>query len=219
MDVYRTEEEQVAAMQQWWRENGTRVLIAVVLAVASYAGWKWWQVTQQEKAAQAAVLYQGMMKSLQELTEGGDAAKDAGVRMQKAGEALITDHAGSSYAQYAALMLAASAVEADDYAKAEKFLRTALEANGGEGMNAIITERLARVVSAQGRHDEALSLLAGEVPATLQSGRENTRGDILAAAGKRAEARAAWEKAKAAAGKDDPLLQLLAMKLDYVAGE
>lgn len=219
MDVYRTEEEQVAAMQQWWRDNGTRVLIAIVLAVASYAGWKWWQVSQAEKAHEAAGLYQGMMKSLQELTQGGDASKDAGVRLQKAGDTLIADHAGSSYAQYAALMLAANAVEADDYAKAEKYLRTALTVDGGDGMNAIITERLARVLSAQGKHDEALSLLTGDVPATLVSGRENTRGDVLAAAGKSAEARAAWEKAKVAAGKDDPLLPLLDMKLDYVAGE
>ena len=71
MDVYRTEEEQVAAIQKWWQQNGKAVLVAVVLAVASYAGWVWYKRTQLEASYAASGLYQTMMQSYQELAAGG----------------------------------------------------------------------------------------------------------------------------------------------------
>lgn len=219
MDVYRTEEEQVAALQRWWRDNHKPVIAAVVLAVASYAGWKWYQHTEQEKAVAAAGLYETMMNSAQEIVAGGPGAADALVRMQRAGETLVSEHAGSVYAQFGALLLAGNAAEVDDLAGAEKYLRQALAVDGGAGSQVIIENRLARVLSAQGKHDDALAVISGDVPDVLVAAREETRGDVLLAQGKRGEARAAYEKAKAAAGDDAAARGFLAMKLDYVAGE
>jgi predicted negative regulator of RcsB-dependent stress response len=219
MDVYRTEEEQVAALQRWWRENYKPVIAAVVLAVASYGGWKWYQHTQQEKANAAAALYETMMTSAQEIVTAGPGAADALVRMQRAGDALVSEHAGSVYAQFGALLLAGNAAEVDDLAGAEKYLRSALSVDAGTGSKVIIENRLARVLSAQGKHDEALAAISGAVPEALVAAREETRGDVLLAQGKRGEARAAYEKAKVAAGDDEAALGFLPMKLDYVAGE
>ena len=69
-----------------------------------------------------------------------------------------------------------------------------------------------------GRHDDAVAVLAGEVPEALRAGREEVRGDVLLARGDRAGARAAYEKAKAALPKDASG-GFLSMKLDYVAGQ
>jgi predicted negative regulator of RcsB-dependent stress response len=145
MDVYRTEEEQVAAIQRWWQENYKVVIAAILLAVASFGAWKWYQHYQREQSLAAAALYEGMMKSAQEILAGGPAAADAVARMQRAGETLISDHEGSVYSQYGALLLAGNAAEVDDYAGAEKYLRIALAVGGGDGTRVIIENRLARV--------------------------------------------------------------------------
>lgn len=219
MDVYRTEEEQVAAIRNWWQQNGIAVLIAIVLAALTYAGWHWYKQNRVEEALAASSLYQGMMESFQQMAQGGQAAADAEARIVKAGDELINKHGDSIYAQFAALMLAGHAVERDDYAGAEKYLRTALNHDGDKSLTALTTNRLARVLSAQGKHDEALALLQGEVPAKFVSAREDVRGDILLVQGKRVAARAAWQKALDSTPEDDTARSLITMKLDYVAGE
>jgi len=35
VESYRTEEEQVEALKRWWKENGTGILVAILLAVAA----------------------------------------------------------------------------------------------------------------------------------------------------------------------------------------
>lgn len=219
MDVYRTEEEQVAAIRNWWQQNGIAVLVAIVLAALTYAGWHWYKQHKAEEALAASSLYQGMMESFQQMAQGGQAAADAEARIVKAGDELINKHGDSIYAQFAALMLAGHAVEQDDYAGAEKYLRTALNHDGDKSLTALTTNRLARVLSAQGKHDEALALLQGEVPAKFVAAREDVRGDILLVQGKRAAARAAWQKALDSTPEDDTARSLITMKLDYVAGE
>lgn len=219
MDVYRSEEEQIAAIKSWWGENGKLVIAAAVLAVAAFGGWKWYQHYRTEKALAAVALYQTMMQSYQQISAGGPQAADAEARMAKAGDELAADYAGSPYARFAALILAGRAAEKDDYDTAGKQLRAVIARDGKDAVGIIATHRLAHVLSAQGKHDEALALLAGDVPAEFRSAREEARGDVLIAQGKRADARAAWQKALAAAKPQDPARMLLEMKLSYVAGE
>lgn len=219
MDVYRTEEEQIAAIKGWWQRNGIAVLVAAVLAVGVYAGWNWYRHYQLEQSLAASTLYRSMMESLQQASTAGQAGSDAAERVVRAGEELITKHGGSVYAQFAALMLAGGAVANDDLTGAEKYLRQALGQKPDPALRALATDRLARVVSAQGRHDEALALLDDDVPAMLVAARSEVRGDILFAQGKRAEAAAAWKAALDAAPAEDPARGVLEMKVDYASAE
>lgn len=219
MDVYRTEEEQIAAIKGWWRENGIAIAVAVVLAIGAFAGWKWYQHNEKQQELVAVGLYQTLMESYQQAAQAGPDAADAEIRMQKAGQELITGHAGSVYARMAALMLAGRAAEIDNYVDAERHLRFARDADAGDNIGIVASNRLARVLSAQGKHEDALALLAGSVGKEDVTGREDVRGDVLLAQGKRVEARAAWQKALDNAGEQDPSRVLLEMKLAYVAGE
>lgn len=219
MDVYRTEEEQIAAIKSWWKENGSRILMAVLLAVAAFGAWAWYQSHQRDQSRSAAGLYQSFMQSYQQVTAGGPEAVDAEARMGKAGAELMEKYDSTPYARFAALMLAGRAAEKDDYATAEKQLRAALEKSDSDAVGIIATHRLAQVLSAQGKQADALILLQGDVAEEFVAAREEARGDVLLAQGKRAEARAAWQKALAAADPKDPARPLLEMKLSYVAGE
>lgn len=219
MDVYRTEEEQVAAIKAWWAEHGTKILVAVVLAAGLFAGWKWYQKYEMDRRVAAVGIYQSMMDAYQQVMAGGEATADANARLVKAGEQLMADYDDTPYAQFAALLLAGRAVETGDLPGAEKKLRIALEQADTDAMQAIATQRLARVVSAQGKHDDALALLDGKVAQAYAVAQDEARGDVLMAQGKRAEAKAAWQKALAAAKEDDPSRVLLEMKLSYVAAD
>lgn len=219
MDVYRTEEEQIAAIKGWWRENGVAIAVAVVLAIAAFGGWKWYQHHEKQQELAAVKLYQGMMESYQQAAQAGPDAADADARMTKAGEQLATEHADSIYARFAALMLAGRAAETDNYADAERHLRFAREADTRDSIGVVAGHRLARVLSTQGKHDEALALLSGDVGKEFVTAREDVRGDVLLAQGKRTEARIAWQKALDSAAEQDAARVLLEMKLAYVAGE
>lgn len=219
MDVYRTEEEQVAAIRGWWLHNRKVILIAITLALASYGGWKWYQYTQQQADLEAAGLYQNMMTSLQEIAAGGPAATDAEVRFLKAGQTLVADHGDGPYGRYGALLMGGYAAEQDDYAGAEKHLRTALAIDGNAAVSATIEHRLARVLAAQGKYDDALAQLDGTPPEALVATRAEVRGDILLTQGKRGDARKAYQAAFDATKETDSARALLQMKLDYLAGE
>ena len=43
MAEMRTEEEQIEAIKQWWKKNGSSLLIGVGLALAIVFGWQAWQ--------------------------------------------------------------------------------------------------------------------------------------------------------------------------------
>lgn len=219
MDVYRTEEEQIEAIKGWWKKNTVPVVAGVALAIALYGGWNWYRNYQLEQSLVAAALYQSMMQSLQESEAGGEAAADAAQRFDRAAGELLSNHGKSTYALFAALMQASVAVGQDDLPGAEKALRRALEQKPDEAFRALATDRLARVVSAQGRHDEALKLLDGSAPPLLGAGRSEIRGDILFVKGDRAGALEAWRKARAGLPETDPARVAIDMKIDYAAGE
>lgn len=42
MNMQLTEEEQVEALKKWWKENGTAVIVGVVIGISAVVGfWKW----------------------------------------------------------------------------------------------------------------------------------------------------------------------------------
>ena len=70
------EQEQLATLKGWWKDNGTKLLAtlaAVAIAVAGWQGWRDWQASQVQ---QASSLYDSLLKAAQ----AGDAKslRDAG---------------------------------------------------------------------------------------------------------------------------------------------
>jgi len=64
LDSYRTEDEQIQAIKNWWKENGVSTVLTLCVAVAAVFGWRGWQDQQQQKLDAAAVTYQSMLKLL-----------------------------------------------------------------------------------------------------------------------------------------------------------
>ncbi len=189
---YRSDEEQLAALKQWWNDNGTRLVGGVVLAAAVVFGWQGWQSYQQRTALAASQMYQNFLDATNEEAEGGEEAR---ATLGFVASQLKTEHPSSAYASYAAFSLAREAVVEDDLETAEAELRWVLASGVTRTVKDVARIRLARVLAALERYDEAHAFL-DVVQGTGHRGRVNeVRGDILRVQGRLDEARVAYGRA------------------------
>jgi len=191
--VSRTEEEELAVIRDWWQRNGKPLLTGSALALVVVFGWQAWQKHQVSEAQGASVLYQQLLES--SLVADGQA--DVGKVAELAGK-LKTDYAGSHYAQYASLLLAKVAVEAGKLDDARAQLQAVLDKPADATLGELARQRLARVMAAQDKTDDALKLLAGDAEQAFVAAREELKGDLLVKLQRSDEALQAYEKAKAA---------------------
>ncbi|XHF43332.1 YfgM family protein [Metapseudomonas boanensis] len=207
----QTEEEQIAELKDWWQRNGKPLLTGGVLALAVVFGWQAWQKYQTNHAQGASILYQQLLETT--LTPSGtpDAAKVA----ELAGK-LKSEFAGSHYAQYGSLFVAKVAVEAGKLDDAAAELKTVLDKPADDTLAELARQRLARVLAAQGKAEDALKLLEGDADKAFAASREELKGDFLVQLGRADEAHAAYQKAKAAL-PEDAAVGGLQMKIDDLA--
>lgn len=218
MESYRTEEEQVEALKKWWRENGSSTLLAIALGLALVFGWQAWRDNSVAKQEAASAVYQNLLAAVQ--GNNGEMSTEQTATAKHLIGTLREDYAGSAYASYAALFEARFAVAEKDYAAAEQALRAVIDANATEELVQIATLRLARVLAADGRSDDALALLSAN-PTGFGAAFAEARGDIHLLAGNQDLAREAYEQAQAEGGDGmrNPLLAMKLAELGIKAGE
>ena len=207
----QTEEEQIAQIKDWWQRNGKPLLTGGVLALAVVIGWQGWQNYQTNQAQGASALYQQLLESSLPQTGQVDPAK-----VSELAEKLKSEYAGTHYAQYGSLFVAKVAVESGKLDDAAAELKAVLDKPVDANLAELARQRLARVLAAQGKLEEGLKLLEGDADQVYLASREELKGDLLVQLGKADEARAAYEKAKAALA-EDAAVGGLQMKLDDLA--
>ncbi len=189
MEVYTTEEQQVEVIKNWWKENGTSVIAGTVIGLVGLFGWRYYNEHQQTTQEAASQAYNEMSAQLAK----GDAAG-----FEQA-QSFISAHKGDSYAELAALQLAAAAVKVDKLDLAAEQL-TQVATSGDESIRPIAALRLARVLNDQGKADEALAQLGKINNDAFKAQVAEVRGDILQKQGKSEEARDAYQAAADAGG-------------------
>lgn len=210
MDVYTTEQEQVEMLRKWMRDYGPTVIFGAVLGLAAIYGWRYWQGLENQKRETASAAYELVLKQL------SDKAKRAeGVQ---AGAKLVAEQGDSVYADLTSLHLAKAAVEDNKLDEAARHLRAVMDQPEHEALGHIARLRLARLLQAQGKGEEGLSLLSQAQPGDFRASYEEAKGDLYQALGKSNEARAAYQAAQSAKLADLPENRLLAMKLDDLSG-
>lgn len=200
----RTDDEQVEELKRWWRENGSSVIAGVVIALVGLFAWQQWQAYQKRTAEAASAEYVTFLEQYQD--EEGRAGAVA------RGEALIDEYGSTPYAALTGLWLASYQVEQKDYAAAAQRLEWVVSHADGEALAAVARLRLARVLLAAGKYDEALARTQPEVPGFMTQFRE-VRGDIEAARGNTEAATTAYRAALGAA-EDPGLRGVIELKLN-----
>jgi len=205
-----TEEEQLAQIKDWWQRNGKPLVLGAVIALVLVFGWQFWQKHQINQAQSASVVYQQLLDAALESGEA-DAAE-----VSRLGNLLKKDFAGTHYAQYGSLFVAKVAVESGRLDEAASELRSIVDKPADKTLDELARQRLARVLAAQDKADEAIKLLDGKVDAAFVASREELRGDLLVQLGRNDEAHAAYSKAKESLSQD-AAIGGLQMKLDDLA--
>ncbi|EJG0706053.1 YfgM family protein [Vibrio parahaemolyticus] len=203
MELYDTEEQQVEAIKDWWKENGKAVIIGAVVGLGGLFGWRYYQDTVIQASETASQSYTTAMNTLQE--KGVDAQSDV--------LAFIESNEVKEYSVLAALQLAKAQVEAKDFAAALEQLKWAQSNTKDAALSPLISYRIARIETEMGNFDAANTEL-GKVTDTAWAGRiAELRGDIALRQGDKDAAYAAYTEAQQAADAS-PTLQ---MKLDDLA--
>jgi predicted negative regulator of RcsB-dependent stress response len=202
------EQEQIASLKAWWDKYGNASTWVLIAALAAYSGWNGWNYYQRDQAGKASALYDQLQAAVE--------AKDNAKVLRAAGD-MESQFGSTAYAPMAALVAAKSAFDANDLKSAKAQLQWAAD-HGGDEFKAVAKVRLAGVLLDEKAYDEALKVLAGDVPAQFAGAVADRKGDVLAAQNKLAEARTAYKAALDATDKKNPGRQLIQMKLEAIGG-
>ena len=184
-----SDNEREEQLRRFWAENWLWIVGGIALGLGGLAGWQYWQRMQLNASEQDAAAYVAELDAL------GRNDKAAAVKL--AGD-LRALHPKSPYADQADLALARFAVDTRDFDEAVKRLRTVADTSRDPELRLVAQSRLARVLSEQGKHDDALKLLDVANAGSFTPVFHEVRGDVLAAKGDVAGARQAYDAALAA---------------------
>ena len=205
-----TDEEQLAQIKEWWQRNGKPLLLGGAIALVVVFGWQFWQRHEVAQAQNASAIYQQLLNAT--LQEGAiDTAE-----VSRLGNQLQEEFAGTHYAQYGALIVAKVAVETGRLDEAAAELQAVLDKPADQTLEELARQRLARVLAAQEKAEQALALLDGKPVEAFAASREELRGDLLVKLGRADEAHAAYSKAKELLS-GDAAIGGLQLKLDDLA--
>jgi len=210
MAVYDLEEQdQLDDLKAWWKRWNnliTTIALVIAIALAGWQGWRWWNAKQAEEAS---ALFAGLSQAARanDLPKAKDAV-----------QALEDKFARTGYAARGALILAKMQFDAGDAPAAVAQLQWVIDRADESDLKEIARYRLAEVHLNQKQYDEALKVLDAKHAEPYAGLYADLRGDALAAAGRTAEARAAYETALAKLDAKSSYRTYVQVKLQAVGG-
>lgn len=179
------EQEQLDELKAWWKRHGSKVVAVLAAGVLSFAGFQGWNYYQREQATAASMKYEELSRlSTKEIDQ-----------IRSISAELMESYAGTPYAGRAALLAAKANHAAGDVASAKAQLEWAAAKAREDAMRAIANLQLATLLLDEKQYDAALKRLEAKRDPAFDGLYADLKGDVLAAQGKTAEARAAYELA------------------------
>lgn len=203
------EQDQIEELKAWWARYGGTIAAALVLGaivVIGIQGWRWWT---GKRAEDASVLYSAVSQAA--TTKDAAKAKDA---MRD----LADRYTATGYAPRAALLYAKMLYDGGDRKGASAQLSWVVDHSTEDQLKAVARYRLAGIQIDDKQYEAALATLDAKHPAPFDGMYDDLRGDALAALGRTADARSAYQ---AALAKLDPKSQYrgyLQLKLEALPG-
>jgi predicted negative regulator of RcsB-dependent stress response len=199
------EQEQLDQIKHFWNRYGNAITWALIVVFGSFSAWNGWQYWQRKQALGASVLYDTIER----------AVADKNTQLtERAFADLKNQFSSTTYAQQGALLAASGLSSAGKPEQAKAALVWATEQKGDEGLQALARLRLAALALAANAPEEAVKWLEAPVPTEFSGLAADRLGDAYLAQGKKAEARAAFEKAYQLLDEKAEYRQLVEVKLN-----
>ena len=174
-----SEAEQWERAKSWARSNGLWILAGIAIGASILWGWNWYKDRRTDQAEHASARYEEMMDAFNRND------RQRGLTIV---EDLNREYAWTPYAALASLMAARVHVEANELDKAIASLRSVMDTAPDTEFRMVARLRLAHVLTAQSKYDDALATLKVDDPGAFATRLADARGDVLLAKGDRSGA-------------------------------
>lgn len=196
---YETEEQQVQAIKQFWKDNGIAIIAGAVIGLGGLLGWNWYNESVVSSKENASIAFQDSVEKFVESEDVGELNR------------FLEDNSTTGYAPLAAMIIAQEAVLDEKYEEAKQALEKAIL--GDPVIADVARLRLANLHLQLQENDQAITVLEGVKSASFSDQVGELKGDALVAKGDFDGARVAYQ-----AALDDAVgNQNLKMKLDNIA--
>lgn len=205
MNAYtREEEEQLERLKKWWTEYRVPIIAGLVIGFGLLFGSRAWFAYQNKIAASASAEYEQLRT---ELTQQNNNA------VMERGDYIVETYPSTPYAALAALAIARLEVEQDSFEDARGRFQWVIDNADQPELVHVARLRLARVLIADGRAEQALTLVEHVEPGAFAASYAEVRGDVYAELGRVGQAREAYREALEGLGTGAGS-QLVRMKLE-----
>ncbi len=186
MVVHIQDEQEVANFKFFWQRWGRWIFAILVVIALAYLGYVLYQGHLRKNNEKASIVFDTFVT--QATANNMPASKKALLKLQQ-------DYPDTINTTQATLMMAGSAFDDGKYDEAIKHLQWVKERQHGDLLQTIVAQRLATVYLQQNKFSEALSALDVQVDNHFKPTLLETKGDVLYAQKKTAEAITAYEQA------------------------
>jgi predicted negative regulator of RcsB-dependent stress response len=203
------EQEQWELAKQKIRELWIYVVGGIALGLGGLGAWNWWHERREVQAETASARYEELIQAFQR----NDATRGTTLL-----EELKTEYSWTPYPALGALIAARVHVDTNELDKAAAGLKYVMDNANDDEIKLIARMRLARVMSAQGKHDDALALLKVDEAGEFAPRLADVRGDVLLAKGDRDGALREYLAARTSPGDGRIDQDLLDLKIRDLGG-
>ncbi len=180
------EQEQLDQLKHFWKQYGNLITWVLIVVMASFAGWNFYQYWQRNQASQAAAMFD----EVERVITTGDKTK-----IDRAFADMKDRFPSTTYAQQAGLIVAKQFITLGQLDSAKDALLWVADKASDSGYQAIAKLRLAAVYSESKSYDDALKQLNSPFPTEFDALVADRKGDVLMLQGKKPDAIGEYKKA------------------------
>ena len=207
------------------KQYGSYIVTAILLALAAYFGWTYWQDNHARVDTVAADSYADIQRLNEEVSlssqnpdleaEAQAALEQSRTQLSSDIDTLVSTHGESVYAWQALMIKARHEVDSDDFAAATETFKQALAIDLGDaGLEAITRLRYAKTLLATGDTDAALAEAKSDMPSSFEASQQELLGDIYVAQDNKESAVKSYNNAWELLRSRQEMRAVLALKME-----
>ena len=168
MDEFLSEKEQIQYIREWWQENRSYILTALIIVIGGITGNNAWKSSVIEKQLSASSLYESLAVEISENNlEAGEMIADQ----------ISEDYSDTVYYEKAKLAMAYFYMSQSRDEDAANSLRNILSKSSDSELSLIAEMRLAKIMLYQKKYQEVIDMLKGNIGHAFETKYSELLGD------------------------------------------